>query len=881
MAAGEKAVEPRRIRGSYRRRLLDLLSDGPLTVSEAGRLVGLRLPHVSAELKKLRAEGLVHSDSEPGQRGAKQHLTAAGWQALSSDELSRLTSLSEIQRPPAAIAQLLAKDGPQVLLAYTKELDETMIPLPVDSHLTTTPLEADYSGKRGVVQEWVWAVARESEVRWYALDTLERVSQPKQVGEQTMLSDWSSQGEHIGLVRARLLDPRQQLRLPVGTWFAEPSEGEWPPLPMPLGSSLDWSLGTVHSAVPPLSSKSPILSVIPDRLATTTLLNHSIAESMIIGEASLVGLDGSPVPLDALTHWIGRAHPRLSASERKVRLLGLLEAIRKGKRTTSGSSRVEESTWRRFLSDWPRRQWSEEEPLIGSVIDVAGLSHAAWLSLVDWSVERGEEIPVVIQYPPLKEPEPHVHSVLDDSRVRLLILDREVTQEIAWPTIRSDPLRGPSWFRLKLAGDVELPCHLYSTPHSQQHSPPLDWSPPRNSSELAMVRDSLGDHLTGPAATDVGPESSIDTRIYAAVVLSERGDSEWADKMESHDALAAWLATPKVERWSRWRRIGQQLGPDWIGLMEPADVDIENLSAVAASASPKWQDAARRHLGDRLRSEHDLGLRLWATAESGGANSPGTSWLTSVLLTEVAWVGEEIAADLARRSTTVIENHPPDAIVESLNGIHWMEKQNLLAADWSERLAGCQTSSEQFRGWQSLRRLVGGELTLSIVQIVEILTLPLDWWAVVGADLFLRLVDTPEGRAVLLDRDLAWTPALLREVNEPHEIPGVGVVEHLGCPSSLKVALDRFISHIDADEEHLGTDCLSDLHNSLTAVAEGDAPPPGVTHPLIGWLAQPLERWPDFSPAELSRGCPEAMVRLAKRRSGFHDGLVQSVQRRL
>ncbi|HHZ74010.1 MAG TPA: hypothetical protein EYN58_02300, partial [Candidatus Poseidoniales archaeon] len=119
-----------RIRGSYRRRLLDHLSDGPSTVTGSSKAVALRLPHASAELKRMRAEGLIQSDSGPGQRGAKQHLTAAGWQVFLGDELARLAESSIDSIPEHAIGKLLAKDGPQLLLAYTKPLTSPLIPLP-------------------------------------------------------------------------------------------------------------------------------------------------------------------------------------------------------------------------------------------------------------------------------------------------------------------------------------------------------------------------------------------------------------------------------------------------------------------------------------------------------------------------------------------------------------------------------------------------------------------------------------------------------------------------------------------------------------------------------------------------------------------------------
>jgi DNA-binding transcriptional ArsR family regulator len=130
MVGGEVGREAKLIRGGYRRRLLDHLADGPATVSEAANAVGLRLPHASAELKRLRQEGFVASDSEVGQRGAKQHLTARGLQRINSDELARLKALGIDSIPRGVGVCLLARDGPQLLLAYAKQPVSPLIPVP-------------------------------------------------------------------------------------------------------------------------------------------------------------------------------------------------------------------------------------------------------------------------------------------------------------------------------------------------------------------------------------------------------------------------------------------------------------------------------------------------------------------------------------------------------------------------------------------------------------------------------------------------------------------------------------------------------------------------------------------------------------------------------
>ena len=77
---------PTKIRSRYRRRLLNRLSEGGATVTTLARDIGLQIPHASAELRKLRNEGLVSSDLVAGSRGAYLHLTELGWNRIRSDE---------------------------------------------------------------------------------------------------------------------------------------------------------------------------------------------------------------------------------------------------------------------------------------------------------------------------------------------------------------------------------------------------------------------------------------------------------------------------------------------------------------------------------------------------------------------------------------------------------------------------------------------------------------------------------------------------------------------------------------------------------------------------------------------------------------------------
>lgn len=881
MAKSGNPVTFSRIRGSYRRRLLDHLSDGPSTVTGSSKAVTLRLPHASAELKRMREEGLIQSDSGPGQRGAKQHLTAAGWQVILGDELARLAESRIDSIPEHAIGKLLAKDGPQLLLAYTKSLTSPLIPLPWSGDFSHSEQTVISSGIKGVKAEYVWAVAREAEVRWYDLTSLEQVPPPSEDQSTSSLSDWVEPAPVIGLVRARLLDPRQSLKLAIGSWFGEPGQEGWPDLPMPMGESESWTLGTAHESSSPLQSQCPICAILPDRLSTTTLLSAASNGALVIAEASLLGRQGDAIPLSILDSWINRAHPRLTQTERRHRLQGLIQAIRKGRRKRSGNIRVEESTWRRFQSDWSKHQWSEKSEVENIIIDVQGLSSTAWLSLIDWSLARQETTPVVLQYPPGHHDQDQLHSVFQDPRTRLAILSQEPEEPLAYPTLRPDPIRPLSWYLLKLAGDVELPCKVTHRPPPSFTSPPPLWVPPNSASTLeevvAAARLAAGDS----APPDASEESSEEMRLFAASLRYPEGDADWADRIESVDPLAAWIACPDDNRWPLWRRQSNQLGADWISLLPVEKVPIEFLAEVAGTAPNEWQVLAHNHLVQRIRDEDDLALRLRTLIDSHHFNDVASSWLTSTLLSQVAWLPLELASDLARWAPNSIAKSLPSNIIPALTGLIWLSSQGELDDNWVRDIEASQRSSPIINGWISLLSTVRDDRSPSVEEIREITSLPIEWWAPFSPLLFNIITEGVDGREMLLGESIPWASALFRKIGEIHTIPGLGEIEHPGCPTDLVSRLERILQGVEIEVELQGFAELTDILNTLKSILVDTKPVVGQIHPMIGWLLQPRERWPAFSATEIVNGDPEVAARLAAGISGYHDGLRESAQRRL
>jgi len=884
MVGGESGKDAKRIRGGYRRRLLDHLADGPSTVSEAANAVGLRLPHASAELKRMRLEGFVASDSEAGQRGAKQHLTARGLERINSDELARLQALGIDSIPPNVSLCLLARDGPQLLLAYAKQPVSPLIPLPQSLLPLRTDEEGRSTGTEGVKAEWVWAVARESSPRWFKIDDLSPTSPPQSDIAKSSLAAWAETSPSIGLVRARMLDQRQALRLPIGTWFSEPVEGEWPTLPSPQGTSESWRLGEAHPEVAPLRPQGPICAVLPERLSASIVLSGSAPDSWVVAEASLLGRRGDGMPFGALAPWIERAHPRLSSSERQRRLEGLKSTIRKGRRKRTGAKRVEESTWRRFQSDWGDQEWLDSEGSAGTLVDVRGISDTAWRALIDWSLMRKSNSPAVIQHPPHSEEARQLQALTSDARTRMIVLRDEPKVALGQPMLRPDPVQPLPWFRLQLAGDVSLPVHMAQKPPPTLAAPPQGWSPPTNAAEVSASQVGALTSIAGGTPPDVESDSTPEMYLFAAVLRNSAGDAEWADRIESSDPIAAWIASPDEDRWSRWRRLSDILGRDWLPLLKVEEVPLDALASVACEAPLPWAAEAQQLLCQKLRAEADLALRLRPLIDSEAFSPAASSWLTAVLLSEVAWLSEALATDLSRWAVTRLATSPPNNLSTGLDGLAWLQRQGHLREGWESDLRARRGAGfSTLDAWDSLLSLIEERRQLPNELVPEVVNFPIDWWAGAAELILIQLTEDAEGRDLVLNLPIAWPAAILRPPGESLFIPGLGERVHAGCNISLLERLERIL-HLSGgvpDDDQIGYDSLLDLFESLRQAAIGAPPVPGRTHPLVGWLAQPIENWPQFSVDEIATGDSHIGARIAARVSGFHPNLSSRTQRRL
>jgi hypothetical protein len=155
-----------------------------------------------------------------------------------------------------------------------------------------------------------------------------------------------------------------------------------------------------------------------------------------------------------------------------------------------------------------------------------------------------------------------------------------------------------------------------------------------------------------------------------------------------------------------------------------------------------------------------------------------------------------------------------------------------------------------------------------------IANLPLDWWALLAPELLTNLLAEESSLDWLFDNPIPWSAAILRPKGEPSTAPGLEDRYHPGCSPEIRNSLARRLrSRSERGTLPESAAPLLDLMESLDTVLEGDSPSTGRTHPMVGWLAQPIEKWPPISNEVAMQGDSQIAERIILRNSGYHEGL--------
>ena len=851
---------PRRIRSKHRRRLIYRLAQGDATVSELASDSGLRMPHASAEIRRMREESLVSSDLPPGSRGSRIRLTEKGWGVIEEDEWSQVITLENIPQTLDSCC-ILSRDEANLTLCFLSPPIEPMVQIP-NRQKTSTSDNLSSTRNHGV--SWNWAVLSERTPRWFDTDNREVLEAPPELAGPERIEAYVGKTPVFGIIRATLLEPEKSSTISPGEWFSQPRQIQQAPLDEPTYHRGDWLLGSPHSQSPDVRPSRPIAAIIRERLPRSVLLRSARANSLVVADLSGLDMRGNEYPLGALEHWIGSAHPRLSDRERLRRLNSLRDRI-----TSTRRIKAEESTLRKFRKDWGGAEFISNDSGI-RLIDLRGLGKHAIESLLRWSLEKND-VPLVLEIA-ADVPSDLLSGIASHQNLRLVMLENMLRQFSSFDTLEVDGIRSLPWLRFSTSSGNEVPVRLVEQGNFVSISEEAERTTisPRDVLGLPPIPNQFQVELEGDAVSIV----------FSALSQFPHGDEEWANQMEAMYPLAAWIASPKTSRWQRWQRVSSRLDPEWLALLDVDYLPIERISEIADQAPGSVKSVFSDKITIKLREDPDNLLRSWPAIDPNQANS-GAAWLASHFIHNSAWLPRESYPDLLDWAVEAWLSHPPMESLGALMGLSWLYRignqsnEKFEASIRRIRDKGATLpKGHQLNTWSRLYDHSLGVKKADLTSIELFLRdLPYSWWAVFSTEFLLEILDSPEAGEMLGIR-VPWCPAILRPVGETSEAPGLSSSKHPGCEPGIIEPLQNFLRTFDATPGSPDfLDSLWDLSDALVSVSEGKPPSAGRTHQLSGWLAQPLERWPLFTIEMLMDGDDFVSERLVLGKSGFHSGL--------
>ena len=848
----------KRIRSAHRRRLLDRLTDGGATVSILARDTGLRIPHASTELRRMRNDGLVASDQVAGARGARLHLTQPGWEAIRSDELARAIQVLPLPSPSHNYC-LLARDGANILLGILAPLESPLVLIP-DRPSRGSVGEGPSTGSEGV--SWTWAVLRERSPRWFDLTNMEMLLHPPSSHNPETISSYVGENHTLGIVRARLVDPDRPIALAPGIWFESPSRRPDSPLPEASHHRGAWILGNCHNQSPDIRPKDPVSAVMEERLPRSMLLRTARSNAMVIADLGGLDSDGQDYPISCLYSWINRAHPRLTPSERRRRLNSLRERL-----TSTRRVRTEESTWRRFRKDWKEATFTTEESGL-RFFDTRGLSTTAATSLIEWAVSEQDRPSLVLEIPDTI-PDDVLSAVISHPNLRLTLSSQPSKSLEIFDQLTVDPLRPLPWLRLRTLGGRDMPVRLVDPVPTAPEVTEDEGVAPSPWSILGLEDEKSSGRI----------EAS--SMIGSAIAQFPEGNEDWSNMMEASYPIAAWIASPPRTRWHRWQRLRSRLDSEWIALLDLEYLPLERLAEVADEAPPRVLEIFADKLRLLLHNDSEIALRTRPATDPTNA-SPGASWVAAQLLSNAAWLPEDMQEDLIRWALEAWLVHPPRNSLAALKSVDWIyTSQQADVTSYGPVLQGILRRANEFpidhdlKIWSSLVERIRDSKQLQIEDL-ELITanLPLDWWALLAPELLTNLLSEESSLDWLFDNPIPWSAAILRPKGEPSRAPGLSDRYHPGCSPEIRNSLARRLrSRSERGTLPDSAAPLLDLMESLDTVLEGGSPSTGRTHTMVGWLAQPIEKWPPISNEVAMQGDSHISERIILRTSGYHEGL--------
>ena len=791
-------------------------------------------------MRHLREAGEVQRDDGASIRGAVHRLTEQGAQRLLMDLVGRLKKHTR-QIPEGKNAVVLSSDGTSIVLGILQSPESRLFQLPRRTELMKSNTGEISIGKEG----GLWAVQRGEKIHWFDLDNFESTSPPPETQEGT-LTAWVNRDERVGVLRLRLLEQFEAWNVPDGAWIELNVRSETGPSQLRLG---EHNIGLVQGTSYQVSPERGLYAHLPSAVDRNLLVSSLGDRAQLMTESVAYAQDRS-LPVDLVNTWMRRRHPRLSNVKRNARVRSLKRWLLSGR-----GQQPNLHLRRSLLADFGDRNWSEQSEAV-DVILLEGVSQNGAACIIEWLLES-TTLDCIVEWPWAGGNEQHLlDRLLASGRCRALI------------TSRGEPLNLSSKTSM-LHGTPQLAVVSYRLHNLLELNIQLDRSNVRTEPEASRqllpqtAVELLDWHRSGGMDERILTDISQEEPQYVALVrkamrLYPNGDSTFSNSIERTNPLASWIASPMMERNSRWQRLHTILPQGWVDLLDPQSMDIKSLINGMARTSSEWKERAFSVLALRLSNENSLLLDVAKMLE----NSSCGSIAAHLILITSPYFDEEIDVLLSDASSVWLDApyRPEDVLMvlfppslEFSNARKLLFEQYLKAGQVHPR-------GSILWAWSNavIRMRENAPLSLDLIRSC-MNVLPSQWWSAWAFDWLGLQLSTSSGREWLATHPLSWPSLLARPKGERVGMPGIPRT-HSGFIPNQELMINLLMV-----PEGEGKAALMDVYDMIQSLEAERPVHQGRIHPLVGWLAKEASEWPIFSSDELFQGDSEVSALLIGR----------------
>lgn len=787
------------------------------------------MPHASLAMRNLREAGEVQRDDGASIRGAVHRLTETGAQRLLMDLVGRLKKYTR-QIPSEKNAVVLSSDGTSIVLGILQTPESRLFQLPKRTELLQSDDGRVSTGKEG----GLWAVQRGEKIHWFDLEHFESTSAPPELQEGT-LSAWANRDECVGVLRLRLLEQFEAWNVPDGAWIELHIRSETGPSQLRLG---EHSIGLVQGTSYQVSPERGLYAHLPSAV-DRNLLVSSLGDRAQLMTESIAYAQDRDLPVDIVSTWMRRRHPRLSNVKRNARVRSLKRWLLSGR-----GQQPNLHLRRSLLADFGDRSWSEHSKAV-DVILLEGVSQNGAACIIEWLLES-TSLDCIIEWPWAGANEQHLlDRLLASGRCRALITSRGEPLDLSskTSTLQGTPQLAVVSYRLHnlLELDIQLDrSNVRTEPETSRQLLPntaaelLDWH-----ASGGMNERTLSDHSL--------EESQYIALVRKSMRMYPNGDSTFSNSIERTNPLASWIASPVAERDSRWQRLHAVLSDGWVDLLDPHSMDIQSLIKGIARTSSDWKKRALSVLMMRLLNENSLLLDVAKMLDDPSSNSIAAH----SIIAASPYFDEEIDTLLNTASSIWLDApYRPEDVLTVLfpPSLEFTDERTRLFEQYL-KAGQVHPRGSVLWAWSNAVIRMRDEVPLSLDLIRSCMNvLPSQWWSAWAFDWLGLQLSTSSGREWLATHPLSWPSLLARPKGEQVGLPGVAKV-HSGFVHNQELMINLLMV-----PEGEGKAALMDVYDMIQSLDSVRPVHQGRIHPLVGWLARDVSTWPLFSTDELFLG---------------------------